>query len=248
MKYAMEFISEMNGLDREKDIRFLPFGNPWLFQESLSLNPNTTQIGLIFCNGEWPLKGIDLPCKLDKLSNQKELIFYSIVYNYTLYYKSPILTDWKNAFPKDPLTLSLKYSLDNALLSYFATNGNFSKIKEEARNPRLVIETQDFPKASNRFNQNYDVVGQYGAFYFFVPYMVGFIMLIGELLKEKTKKLRQGLVVMGMTSTSYWLSWFTVSIALNGMITASLILAGLIFKFEFFIKTPIMYFHLFILL
>jgi len=44
---------------------------------------------------------ISLPCKFeDKPNSNKQLIFYSIVYNMTLDYDPPAILDWKANYPK----------------------------------------------------------------------------------------------------------------------------------------------------
>lgn len=48
-------------------------------------------------------------------------MFYTILYNYTLLYRSPYLSDMKIAYPKDAYASSLKISLDNAILREFST-------------------------------------------------------------------------------------------------------------------------------
>jgi hypothetical protein len=45
-------------------------------------------------------------------------------------------------------------------------------------------------KDTYRFIEGIDVAGNYGAFYFFAPYLLNFLMIINKLLLEKGKKLR----------------------------------------------------------
>ena len=51
------------------------------------------------------------------------------MYNYTLLYKSPYLSDMKMAYPKDAYATSLKISLDNAILREFS--GKEKEVDEE---------------------------------------------------------------------------------------------------------------------
>lgn len=60
-------------------------------------------------------------------------------------------------------------------------------------------------------------------------------------MREKHKKLRQGLAVMGMSSNTYWWSWFITASIINLIITTFIILAGYLFEFQFFTETPIVY-------
>ena len=90
----------------------------------------------------------------------------------------------------------------------------------------------------SRFARGYDVSTGGGAFYFFIPIMIHFILTINEILREKEKKLRLGITVMGMTHSAYWLSWFCTSICVGALITATLMFTGWLLRFDFFIKAP----------
>lgn len=46
---------------------------------------------------------------------------------------------------------------------------------------------------TNRFIQGYDATTGAGAFYYFIPIMIYFIITVNEILYEKEKKLRQGI-------------------------------------------------------
>ena len=83
-----------------------------------------------------------------------------------------------------------------------------------------------------------NVSSSQGAFYYFVPLMLCFIMTINEILREKEKKLRLGITVMGMTHTSYWVSWLCTSFLVDFIITFNLIFTGYILNFDFFVKAP----------
>lgn len=161
------------------------------------------------------------------------------MYNYTLLYRSPYFSDVKISYPKDEFATSLKISLDNAILHEFA-----GEDKDDDEN-FLIVSQQEFPKIPNRFMQGIDVAGNYGAFYFFAPYLLNFLVLINELLQEKGKKLRQGATVMGLTHTAYWVSWALTAQIIVIIITVVLMLCGYLFQLDFFLKTP--FFILFVL-
>jgi len=53
---------------------------------------NKTLVLIVFCTSEWKIAGdIKIPCNFEKLIGKK-LIFYTIVYNKTLNYKSPYMS------------------------------------------------------------------------------------------------------------------------------------------------------------
>jgi len=63
---------------------------------------------------------------------------------------------------------------------------------------------------------------------------------VTEILREKEKKLRQGLSVMGLSSNPFWMSWFITVIIINFLITIIMMISGYCFGFDFFLKTPLL--------
>ena len=167
----MKMVAEINDLKFGKDVKLLTSGTPQEFTTYLENHLNETQIGVIFCTSKWPISSVyNLPCKFEQLVGQK-LIFYSIVYNNSLLWKSPFVSNWKASHSKDAYAFGLKYSIDNALFNYFSNKSELDP-KLDAHNLKMNITHQDYPKVVSRFYQGYDVASQYGAFYFFIPYMV----------------------------------------------------------------------------
>jgi len=60
-----------------------------------------------------------------------------------------------------------------------------------------------------------------------------------EIVREKNKRLREGLTVMGMSATSYWISWAITCFVNNLLITISTLIAGYSFGYPFFTDTPV---------
>jgi len=50
-----------------------------------------------------------------------------------------------------------------------------------------------------------------GSFYLIIVPMFVFIFITTDILREKEKSLRKGMMTMGLRSSSYWLSWFITS-------------------------------------
>jgi hypothetical protein len=129
---------------------------------------------------------------------------YTILYNYTLNYKTPYLTDPKASVGKDDLIRALKTSLDSGLAEIVANNNpnEFMRVYDENKSledqrlnldftsKRIEVNSQDYPKVPTRFAEGYNVFSGTGAFYLFIPIMISFILLINEILREKEKKLR----------------------------------------------------------
>ncbi|EAR96275.2 transporter family ABC domain protein (macronuclear) [Tetrahymena thermophila SB210] len=189
---------------------------------------------------------------VERFKNIKTMV-YTIMYNGTLNYKTPYLADPKASVGKDDLVKSLKVSLDNALIEIVAQNtiDEFSKVYDESKSrdeqrlkmdfnrERMQVVAQDYPKIPTRFTQGYDVFAGNGAFYLFVPIMVTFILLINEILREKEKRLRQGLTTMGLTHFSYITSWVLYTIITLAVLEAIMVLSGVLFEFDFFTRSPV---------
>ena len=90
----------------------------------------------------------------------------------------------------------------------------------------------------NRYLQGYNVVTDSGAFYFFIPPMVIFVVMLIEVVREKEYRLRHGLCMMGMSHRAYWHSWIISSLVFILIGSNSLIVSGLLCQFDFFLHTP----------
>ena len=58
--------------------------------------------------------------------------------------------------------------------------------------------------------------------------------MLTEVVKEKELKLRQGLSVVGLSHTSYWLHWMITGIFFLTLISLTTILMGMAFQFDLF--------------
>ena len=139
-----------------------------------------------------------IPCKAPGLFDI-DLYVYALLMNNTLV--PPVfLSSPGSAAPVDRPILALKNAIDNGILSY-------KRMKAGEPEMTIDVQTEEYPHISNRFFKGYDVVATSGAFYFFIPPMVTFVVLLIETTREKELKLRLGLSVMGMNARSYWYSW-----------------------------------------
>lgn len=63
-------------------------------------------------------------------------------------------------------------------------------------------------------------------------------MTVLEIVREKHKRLRQGLAVMGLTPLAYWCSWLLTVMVMNFFVTINILISGNLFGFGFFRDTP----------
>lgn len=96
---------------------------------------NTTLFGIVFCDTEWQATlnfnktdfDIYIPCKFDH-HEDKQMILYSLLYNYTL---SPWLVstdEGHSAAAKYDSLFKLKMSVDNAILYTLGKERGFKEI------------------------------------------------------------------------------------------------------------------------
>lgn len=186
---VMEKVAQMNDLVFSKDVRLLGTGSPESFKKYALSNRNQTQASVIFCTDTWnitipklnrtidnnlerfegEISSINIPCKFEKLEGKK-LIFYNLIYNSSIDFRSPYFTDDTNAFPIDMIAVQTKRAIDEALISYFGTQpGSKNVISEDFR---LDYYKQDYPKVPLRFKKNASFVVNLGSFFFYIPIAV----------------------------------------------------------------------------
>ncbi|CAN8251970.1 unnamed protein product [Cochlearia groenlandica] len=87
-----------------------------------------------------------------------------------------------------------------------------------------------------------------GPVFFLAFSMFGFVLQLGSLVTEKELKLRQAMTMMGVFDTAYWLSWLIWEGILTVVSSLSLVLFGMMFRFDFFLKNSfVVVFLLFLL-
>lgn len=251
--YVLEYVAKRNGLNQTEDFISLYQGTypPDPFFDYFVQNPNKTMIGLLFCTLEHytfeiQVFGTQFPFNVscvdlrESSRPDEKLYTYTVVYNKS-FLPSTLFASQSVSAPKDPRALSLKLSIDNALISYsrFRQTGlKYVKGNEVFVEDSIDVTTQDYPKAPNRLLQDIDVVGAYGAFYFLIPPLFIFLTVQNEIVSEKEKRLRQYLNIVGVSHKSYWISWALTSVIFSLLMALSLTLFGIIFTFHLFLDTP----------
>jgi len=69
--------------------------------------------------------------------------------------------------------------------------------------------------------------------------MLTFVFITTDILKEKEKQLRKGMMTMGLKSSSYWVNWFFTSMFFIILSSALTIITGYCFQLKFFTDTSI---------
>jgi hypothetical protein len=129
----------------------------------------------------------------------------------------------------------LKLLVDSGIIDFYNPNSSAETMSGQ---PYLTASYSSYPEPPLRYFQGIDVVNADGTLYFFIAPMVVFIILISELAQEKDKRLRQGLIVVGVGHLTYYISWVVMAIVYSLLIPAVLLSTGYILQFELFVQTP----------
>uniref|UniRef100_A0A2N9H431 ABC transporter domain-containing protein n=1 Tax=Fagus sylvatica TaxID=28930 RepID=A0A2N9H431_FAGSY len=84
--------------------------------------------------------------------------------------------------------------------------------------------------------QSFSAVGSIGPTFFLATAMFAFVFQISSLITEKELKLRQAMTMMGLYDSAYWLSWLTWEGTLTLLSSLFIVLFGMMFQFDFFLK------------
>lgn len=83
-----------------------------------------------------------------------------------------------------------------------------------------------------------EIMSTYGSYLLILGPLLTFMLLVVELGKEKEKKLRQGLNVVGVSHFTYWMHWLIVGTLINLIQTMILMITGYIYKFGMWNNAP----------
>jgi hypothetical protein len=223
--HVVAHVAQHYDLSVGKDLLTLPHLDYDGFQKAV--RSTCTTAGVLFCTGQMPYSNYTVPCSSQDMS---QLTTYVLLYNYTSVSKL-FVTDNSLTIKPDMGALAAKLSVDAGIADYIAKQHDLDA-------PIFEAIIQEFPTTTFRLLEGFDVVGASGAFYFYMVPMVCFVLTMTEIVREKDHKLRQGLNVMGLKHSSYWLSWYLTAVWVNFLVANSAILAGLVFQYDFFWNTP----------
>lgn len=230
IKFVLGDIAQKSGLSVDDDFKLLYKGEN--ITDALSdikkKNSNSFSTIVVLCTSVFSFGNLSIPC------NTMGSYTYWLLYNQSLVKQNFL----------DNMNAPLKLSMDAIRTSRMVENALSTWILREdyglINNPDIVhnYSAQDYPKVQSRVLVDFDTSSSQGNFWFFIPIMVSFLNLNTEILNEKERKLRQGLMLFGVSSGAYWVSWVIYTLILDifyaGMITAS----GYICKFSFFTNCP----------
>lgn len=229
--YIMKHIEENQGLKLGSDMKIIAnnYDDTITYIEK---HLNKTQTIVLLCTGPVEIPdayGVNGTFDCLRDTPGTNLALYSLIINSTI---TPLMffTGFNAPRPVDYASLSVKLAVDSAIYDFYKQTGDESQA--------FKADYQGFPTTINRFLVGYNIVTDVGVFYFYIPPMVTFVVMLIEIVREKEYKMRHGMSVMGMTPGPYWLSWFITGFVFSFLVTNSLIISCLACQFDVFLYTP----------
>jgi hypothetical protein len=150
-----------------------------------------TWYGVVWCTSEWPITdNFSFPCTYQNNKHgqgvSKRMYFYSLFYNYTLE-DSAFFKMIQEPAPIDPVLLRLKLSVDNAIMRQLTKEQGV----EELDAPRIEMTQSTYPIMADRLQKDSNIVAQLGGYFFVLGPLLGFTILVNEIVREKELRLRQ---------------------------------------------------------
>lgn len=230
-EFVINHLAETQDFKIGKDIQVVANSYTDLI-DYLKANTNKTQTVVLFCTGEFEIPesyGIGGTFDCLRETPGYNLAIYSLLINSTITGLT-LFTGFNEPRPVDYASLAVKAAVDSAIYEFYKGNEDSNQIFD--------VKVEHFPSPTNRFLEGYDIVTDVGVFYFFIPPMVTFVVILIEIVREKEYRLRHGLSMMGMSSGPYWFSWFVTGFAFTFLVTNSLIVSSLACGFGIFLYTP----------
>ncbi|XP_065915324.1 ABC transporter A family member 1-like [Dysidea avara] len=104
------------------------------------------------------------------------------------------------------------------------------------REIKIDVSTKDYPKIYLRVSTETQEAANASVF-LFCGITFQFVMMLYNIVSEKDLKLRQGLKVMGLKDSIYWLSWAITGMIIAFLSTIIIMATGYAVQLEFFLNT-----------
>lgn len=162
--------------------------------------------------------------------NQTESYFtYVIYYNETndlwndqYSYSTSEGVDYLNQIP------TIQKAVDEAIIEAIFKTTYWPNITAS-----IDVMMKKFPKISVPTSST-GIIEGFGIFFYFSAAMFNFTIILNYIVYEKENKLREGMRMMGLKDSVFWVSWFIPNVIFAFISTLSVILGGMALDFDFF--------------
>ncbi|KAK5583692.1 hypothetical protein RB653_005290 [Dictyostelium firmibasis] len=127
-------------------------------------------------------------------------------------------------------SITITSVIENAIINYYSL-----KIRNETNitPPTITYGSNAFPK----YPPEQGAARVWGGLFYYCGSMITFIFLLYKVSFEKENKLKQGMIMMGLSGPMYWVSWFITSFTIDILISLITIIVGLACQLPFFLGT-----------
>eukprot|EP00818_Percolomonas_sp_WS_P008966 CAMPEP_0117451158 /NCGR_PEP_ID=MMETSP0759-20121206/8859_1 /TAXON_ID=63605 /ORGANISM="Percolomonas cosmopolitus, Strain WS" /LENGTH=1095 /DNA_ID=CAMNT_0005243741 /DNA_START=152 /DNA_END=3436 /DNA_ORIENTATION=+ len=196
-------------------------------------NPNVTQTAISFQNDTSGLNNVFLAPNTAGVQNATFEQVTDSATRYTIWYngtRSNILSGTRGASSTNPavgiFVVHFKQIIDNAILFLFTGEKQLIRTNMEG-----------YPRRPAASDGQGSIISQTGPQFFSLAASIPLVISMQMLATEKESMLRFGMVMMGLSSVSYWLSWLITFAFMAVLTTLSTIISGYIFQIHFFLRS-----------
>ncbi|GAM20741.1 hypothetical protein SAMD00019534_039160 [Acytostelium subglobosum LB1] len=153
-------------------------------------------------------------------------------FNYDVQYNSSCIAQWGNtdglcAPPVENIIAPMQVVMDRQIMRYQ------NQLQSPNATNEIVVNWNSGIFAHQK-QLTYNIVTDLGSIFFFASLMFQFVLMLQDMVLEKETKLKEGMRMMGLKESSYYLSWFLTYMVFIILNVFLLIAAGYIFQFSFF--------------
>ncbi|OMJ68376.1 hypothetical protein SteCoe_34194 [Stentor coeruleus] len=193
---------------------------------SVVSSQNTTEIALLICTEFIEIQGTMYECMVP--NSTKTTFIYNLIYNFSY----PSEYTYTENIQRD--VVRVKYLIDQGLALYKASSSPLD----------IEIDIQAFPVV-DRLMTNYNVVSVFGSAYIVLAGFLMTIVVLIEIVKEKTNFIKVYLDLNGVGQWDYWGSWIIVGFIMCFIGAILIQISGMGFGFIEFYRIP-WYFTIFL--
>ncbi|KAM9956639.1 hypothetical protein ACTFIR_003365 [Dictyostelium discoideum] len=124
-------------------------------------------------------------------------------------------------------SIAVTTAIEKAVITYYSQKIRNEKIPP----PTISYGSNAFP----RYPPEQGAARVWGGLFYYCGSMISFIFLLYKVSFEKENKLKQGMVMMGLSVNQYWISWFITSFTIDILISLITIIVGLACQLPFFL-------------
>ncbi|EFA83671.1 hypothetical protein PPL_02737 [Heterostelium album PN500] len=185
------------------------FSSPDSLNAFILTNPNITQAAYVF----------------NSTSNG--------IFSYDIQYNSSCIASWGSSGnlcppPVENIITPMQVTMDRQIIRY---QNNLQNPTSNSSDVQITWNSGIFahPKTLT-----YNIVTDLGSIFFFASLMFQFVLMLQDMVLEKETKLKEGMRMMGLKESSYYMSWFFTYLIFIILNVFLLIASGFIFQFSFF--------------